>query len=221
MNKTKLELFKLKLTGINIPCEKDRLTQFEKYHALLLQWNQRTNLISRADESKIIDRHFLESIAILTSVDLKPNASILDVGSGAGFPGIPLAIVRQDLNFVLLESKRIKVLFLKEVVDQLGLKNVSVILERCEKLNELADYKNRFDYIFARAVARVDVLFGWIKNLLKSRGLFVVWKGGVVADEIADLIKNYNNDLVVELVQMDAQFVNSTSNRLYVIIKKR
>lgn len=203
--------------GININDKQEK--QFQKYIDLILIWNKRTNLISRKDESKIVENHFLESLAFLLSFKLFPGIKILDVGTGAGFPALPISLIRSDVNFLLVESKRMKVLFLKEVVSQLKLENVEVICERVENLAQNQKYENGFDFAFSRAVARLEVIYGWIEKLLKPNGLYIAWKGGEVEKEIEQLEAKFKN-VCVDIVKMDERLVSSGKNRIFVRVKR-
>lgn len=220
MNRSAIDSFVARVSSAGIRCDAQQVGLFQKYHDLLLQWNQRTNLISRADETQIIERHFLESMSVLLAVELVPRASLLDVGSGGGFPGLVLGIVRRDLEIVLLDSKRMKVLFLKEAIAQLGLKNVSPLLGRCEKLADQTDYWERFDYGCARAVGRADVLIDNVKNLIKPGGLFIAWKGGEVESEVESIKKKYAENFTVRTIPMDSRFVKLELNRKFLVIQK-
>jgi 16S rRNA (guanine527-N7)-methyltransferase len=165
-------------------------TQFESYLDLLKSWSQRTNLVSTKDQSRLVSRHFLESVAVLFSIEIPPGAAILDLGTGAGLPGVPMKIIRPDLKFVLLDSKRMKSLFLRKVVANLSLENVVVVCERAENMVE--KYANAFNFIVSRAVAPLVELWEWGRPLLKTGGQLLAMKGGDLNDEIASLEEKYN-----------------------------
>jgi 16S rRNA (guanine527-N7)-methyltransferase len=212
-----MQLLKKSLTAAEIPFEKSHIANFEKYFDLLLEWNKRTNLFSAADKSRIVERHFLESVAVLPAMEIGEAAKIVDVGSGAGFPSIPISFLRPDLNFFLVESKRMKVLFLRQVVVQLKLKNVFVFSERCESFAEKVEYQNKFDFVFSRAVGSLEMVYAWVHPVIKLQASFVAWKGGDVASEINDFVKRYKNKRV-ELLKMDERLVEKEKNRSLVII---
>ena len=150
--------FKKILSHVGININDEQSEQFQKYIDLILTWNKRTNLVSRKDESKIIENHVLESLSLLVSFEIFPGAKIIDIGSGAGFPALPISLISLDANFLLVESRRKKALFLKEVVSQLKLENVTVIGERVENLAQNPKYENSFDFAFSRAVASLEVV---------------------------------------------------------------
>ena len=211
--------FKKIFAEVDIPITEDQQENFQRYIDLILQWNKRTNLISRKDESKIFENHVMESLAFLLSFELSPNAKVIDVGSGAGFPALPISLIRSDVNFLLVESKRMKSLFLKEVISELKLTNVEVLCERVEDLVQKSEYGSRFDFAFSRAVASLTVVYGWVKKLIKLNGFYIGWKGGGVKHEIEQLKKNIEN-IDVDIVQMDERFVNFKKDRLFVRVKR-
>jgi 16S rRNA (guanine527-N7)-methyltransferase len=143
------------------------------YVELLEKWNQRTNLISLQDQRRIVSRHLTDSFAFCQPEVVPPGAAVLDLGSGAGFPGVPLAIIRADLHITLLDSKRMRALFLREVVEQLRLTNVCVICDRVEALSR----QRAFDVVTARAVATAQQLWEWARELLLPGGRLVAQKG--------------------------------------------
>ena len=165
---------------------------FSEYLHLLLVWNQRVNLISRRDEARIVTRHFLESVGLLRAVTFAHGACVMDLGSGAGFPGIPMKLVRPDLRFVLVESKRKKVLFLRRVVETLGLEGIDVVQARVE---EVGDRIELFDFVVSRSVTDLVTLSAWALPCLKpSGGQLVVIKGPNVEAELG-LLERKISDL--------------------------
>jgi len=158
---------------------------FRQYGEMLLDWNQRINLVSKNDESRLLTRHFLESLGLIKVVPFPPGVRVMDLGSGAGFPGIPLKIVRPDLRMVLVESKRKKNLFLRNVVDTLGLKKTEAVLGRAE---QLAETLGPFDFVVSRSVASLVKLAGWSRAYLEeSSGQLVVIKGPGAQQELVVL----------------------------------
>ncbi|NOZ60088.1 MAG: 16S rRNA (guanine(527)-N(7))-methyltransferase RsmG [Calditrichaeota bacterium] len=195
-----------------------QISRFARYYQLLQQWNQRTNLISRSDTAHIVEHHFAESLAIFADFFVPNKGKMLDVGSGGGFPGIPIAILRPELEVFLNESKRMKALFLKEVAEGLDLKNVRVIMDRCENLRREDNLVHSFDFVVTRAVAKLAVVFGWTKALLKKEGFFIAWKGGDVNSEIEELKQNHLIE-TVKSKEMDHQLVDPARKRCLVYVK--
>jgi 16S rRNA (guanine527-N7)-methyltransferase len=156
--------------------------QFNYYIRLLLEWNQRINLISPNDEERIAERHVLESLAVLSTWPFPKAASVLDLGSGGGFPGVPLKIMRPDLAMTLLESRQKKTLFLNTVVRELKLEHCRVVNARVEELAKTSGEK--FSIVIARAVADLITLWKWSKPLLADGGMLLAMKGGELDDEL-------------------------------------
>lgn len=170
-----------------------QIAQFEKALALYRDWNAKINLISRNDMDNLVERHFLHSLAIAKVVDFAPGTKIMDVGTGGGFPGIPLAILFPEVNFYLIDTIGKKIKVVQDVAQKLGLDNVVAEQKRAENV------KNRtFDFVVSRAVTRLPVFLDWVKNTiarqqknsLKNGVLYI--KGGDVLEEIAETNKKYH-----------------------------
>ncbi|MFQ5771113.1 MAG: 16S rRNA (guanine(527)-N(7))-methyltransferase RsmG [bacterium] len=154
-----------------------QLQQFKAYYQELLRWNSRINLISKNDENRIVERHFLESCALSFFDEFIGQRLVLDLGSGGGFPGVPLKILNPNLILILLDSKRKKVLFLKNLIEKLKLEQTGVLCLRAEDAGQMSEYQNRFDIVLARAVAELSKLYEWAQPFLKPEGLLVAMKG--------------------------------------------
>lgn len=147
---------------------------FEKYFELLTEYNARFNLTAITEKNDVYEKHFLDSVM---GEGLFPrNASVLEVGSGAGFPSLPLKILRDDLQFTLVESTGKKCDFLKTVIRELGLSKVDVLNERAETLARNPLYRERFDVCCARAVARLNTLCEYCLPFVKVGGVFLAYK---------------------------------------------
>lgn len=160
-----------------------QLAQFCLYGDLLLEWNQRMNLTRIVDPQGIILKHFVDSLSI--SKYLK-GLKIADIGTGAGFPGIPLKIVQPGLKLYLVDSLNKRLDFLREVVLRLGLNEVEIIHSRAEEMGRSRQYRDKFDIVTSRAVARLPVLLEYAVPLLKVNGIFIAMKGSKVEDELAE-----------------------------------
>lgn len=158
---------------------KQIIEKFEQYAKLLLEWNEKFNLTAIKNIDEIEEKHFIDSLYMDKYIELN-NQRLLDVGSGAGFPGIPLAITHPNLEVTLLESNGKKVSFLKEVVKQLDLKNVTVIQGRSEEL----DKREYFDIVTARAVKELNILLEISFQLVKVNGHFIAYKSSAIDEEI-------------------------------------
>lgn len=204
--------------GINI--DDRQLALFEQYYALLVEWNKRVNLTALVNERDVVIKHFIDSLTLLKDITPDEAARVVDVGSGAGFPGLPLKIARPDINLVLLESVRKKADFLLRVVDILSLSGVSVICARVEDAARQKDMRAAFDYTVSRAVASLPVLLEYCLPLLKTGGFFVAMKGPAVTDEAASA--GMALDLLGGMLERISHFILpfSGEKRSLVLIRK-
>ncbi len=147
---------------------------FEAYYELLLTYNERFNLTSVTEREEVFHKHFLDSVA--GEGFFEENAVCAEVGSGAGFPSIPLKLIREDLTMVLIESTGKKCEFLRAAVRELGLRNVTVMNARAEVLAKDAAFREKFDVCFARAVARMNVLAEYCMPFVRIGGTFLAYK---------------------------------------------
>ena len=154
--------------------------KFINYNKFLLDWNSKINLISR--NSKSIEAQVLNSIFFLTKYSIPNNSSIIDIGTGGGFPGIPLKILRDDLMLTLIDSIIKKANAVKDVVVKLNLKNVEVKSGRAETISKDLTYRKKFDIVTAKSVATLDKLYGWSKSFLGEKGVMVFIKGGDITE---------------------------------------
>jgi 16S rRNA (guanine527-N7)-methyltransferase len=172
------------------PLTERQLTQLEQYRQLLLTWNERMNLTSITDETQVYVKHFYDSLAVLSiplwSTAAKRGGQVIDIGTGAGFPGLPLAIVEQGMNFVLCDSLQKRVTFLEAVVQELGLQNVRCVHARSEDLARDLEYRGQFDVVVSRAVARLNILMELMCPFLRLHGVGFSYKGPGFDDERAD-----------------------------------
>jgi 16S rRNA (guanine527-N7)-methyltransferase len=171
--------------------EKEDVDIFERYHNDLLYWNAKVNLISRKDEENIWERHILHSLGLLTVTDFPKRARVLDVGTGGGFPGIPLKIARQDMQVLCADSIAKKAKMTAMFAEHTGLRGLSVENCRVETLAELPKHRGTYDAVVARAVAPLAEIVGWTHRLLKPTGLYALLKGGNLDEEIADARKQF------------------------------
>jgi 16S rRNA (guanine527-N7)-methyltransferase len=169
-----------------IPLPAGAMDRFDRYRTLLLEWNQKINLISHSDEERIVRRHFLGSIGLLTFLRLQEGTRILDLGSGAGFPGLPLKIVRPDLDMVLVEATKKKTVFLDSVIHSLNLSGITVVADRIE--NSTREIR-RVPWVVSRAVSDMSTLFRWSRPVLSPGGTLAVIKGRSAEKEMDELIR--------------------------------
>lgn len=191
MNK---EQFTNELKKINISISNEQLNSLEIFCDLLLEYNSHTNLTAIKTVEGVYLKHFYDSLTILNCLD--ENSSILDIGTGAGFPGLVLAIIRPDLNLTLLDSNNKKIKFLNYIIDNLNLKNVSTVHARAEEFARLNI--ERFDYVTSRAVASIRILLELGIPTLKVNGKFILMKSSIDTelDEARDTVKILNSSII-------------------------
>ena len=163
-----------------------QIEQLHQYVESLKIWNQRVNLISRKDINSIWEHHIFPSLVALNLCQIDQQNWILDLGSGGGFPAIPIKILRPDLQFLLIESIRKKTLFLRKMITDFELDNMTVLNERIEISKQNTIYQQKFDLITARAVASIPQLLEWGKPFLKNDGYFLLWKGSSDIEELKE-----------------------------------
>ncbi|MFZ4543363.1 MAG: 16S rRNA (guanine(527)-N(7))-methyltransferase RsmG [Saprospiraceae bacterium] len=168
-----------------------QIRQFEQLYPLYLDWNSKINVISRKDFEHLYEHHILHALAIAKVIQFKPGSEILDLGTGGGFPGIPLAIMFPEVKFTLVDSIGKKIKVVQEIAAALGLKNVTGIQSRVEELK-----KQKFDFVVSRAVAPISELLRWTRKMIKvkpNHGLPNGWlllKGGNLKEEIKAVSKH-------------------------------
>lgn len=159
--------------------------QFFSYWQLLVEWNQKFNLTAILEEKEVIVKHFLDSLTCLVALPFKTGMSVIDVGTGAGFPGIPLLIKEPGLKLTLLDSLQKRTLFLAEVVRKLGLPEANIIHGRAEDFGSSLEYRERFDVAVTRAVAKVSVIAEYCLPFVKPGGSFLAMKGPEFDEELS------------------------------------
>ena len=160
----------------------EQLEQFFEYMKLLIEWNEKINLTAITEPDEIILKHFIDSITILK--EIKNDARIVDVGTGAGFPGIPLSIMNPTLKITLVDSLNKRLIFLQEVVKKLKLENIEIVHARAEELGQNKKYRESFDVATSRAVANLSTLSEYLIPLVKINGKVISMKAGDTQDEI-------------------------------------
>ncbi len=186
--------------GITIPVKSaETLLKFKE---LVLNMNKRMNITAITDSEGFLIKHILDSLTVLKFADLKPDFNVLDLGSGGGFPGIPLKIMLQDINLTMLDSQNKKVNFLNSIITDLKLTKTSAIHARAEEAGQNLDYRENFDYVVSRAVASLSVLLEYCLPFVKLNGYFMALKGPNAAQEL-DQSKGITNLLGAEFVSMN------------------
>ncbi len=179
-----------------------QLEQFDLYQRELLLWNAKINLISEKSAQEIISRHFLDSLTALQFID-NQRARIIDIGSGAGFPGIPLKIVKPNLQLYLMESNRKKVSFLKHIIRLLNFRETVVFHERAENLIKNNKWKDFFDVVISRAAFKLPEFLTLAAFFLAPQGTLIALKGRDIDSEFSSSVKSATASHFSELFQHD------------------
>ena len=160
-----------------LPLTEEQLSRFERYYELLIEWNQKMNLTAITEPREVAVKHMIDSLSAWDDSLFSPEASLVDVGTGAGFPGIPLKILYPRLKLTLLDSLNKRIRYLQTVVDELGLTDVRCIHARAEEAARQKEYREQFDIAVSRAVARLPILAEYCLPFVKKGGIFAALKG--------------------------------------------
>jgi len=204
---------------LGIELNDKQMAQFDVYKNELLQWNAKTNLISENSSQEIITRHFLDSLTALPFIQ-KPHARIIDVGCGAGFPGLPLKIALPSLNLYLLETNRKKVSFLKHIIRLLNLSEAVVLHDRVENITKTDSWKEKFDILISRAAFKLSELLPQGEFFLAPGGKLIALKGPNVDEEFTQCSPTINQYKISQFIQYDINVPFLEAQRKIIIGKK-
>lgn len=168
-----------------IPFSSEQQEQFVTYYKMLVEKNKVMNLTAITEFDEVLDKHFLDSIALAQYVDLTKSISLIDLGTGAGFPGMPLKIMFPNLKVTLADSLNKRIVFLDEVIGELGLTDIQTVHARAEDLAHNSDYRERYDYCVSRAVANLSSLSEYCLPFVRIGGTFISYKSGEIEEELA------------------------------------
>ena len=200
--------------------DEEKLNQFEIYSSLLVEWNEKMNLTGVTDPDGISVRHFADSISPLFHIDFPENSKIIDVGTGAGFPGVPIKIMRPDIKITLMDSLNKRITFLKEVREKTEISDVECVHARAEEFSRKEEYREKYDIGISRAVANLRVLSEYVLPFVKVGGYFISMKAMEIDEEINDA-KEKIKLLGGEIKEIKTiEIPNSDVMRKLVIIKK-
>ena len=212
---------------LRVLCEKngiqlsdEQLKQFSIFYDYMIEMNQVMNLTSITEEDEVILKHFYDSMSVIKYYYFHDQINVIDVGTGAGFPGIPLAILLPNVQFTLMDSLNKRITFLNEVVKKCGLKNVECLHSRAEELAKDGDYRENFDVCVSRAVANLSVLLEYCIPFIKKGGKFISYKSISSEEELTDS-KNAQNKLCCKLKEnISFELPDTDIKRNFLIFEK-
>ena len=182
-------MLKDRLEALDIILDQEQINQFDEYYEILVEWNKVMNLTGITEYQEVVEKHFLDSLSIVKVMDMDQVERVIDVGTGAGFPGIPLKIAFPKLDIVLLDSLNKRIRFLDHVIEELGLEGIRTIHGRAEDYARDGKYRERFDLCVSRAVANLSSLSEYCLPYVKVGGRFVSYKSGDIEEEVNDASK--------------------------------
>lgn len=210
--------FRNSMNSIGIELTDSQLNAFEKYYDMLIDRNKVMNLTAITEFDEVMDKHFLDSVYLFRSIKLEADYKLIDIGTGAGFPGIPLKIVFPELKITLLDSLNKRVGFLNDVIDELNLNDIEAIHGRAEDIARDKAYRASYDIAVSRAVANLSTLSEYCLPFVKIGGKFVSYKSGDCADEV-DNAKAAIHLLGGKINKID-EFSYSNNSRSFIVIDK-
>ena len=215
-----MDLLKAGALELGIKLTEVQIEQFETYFRELVNWNQKINITRITDYSEAQVKHFIDSLSICIAWKPVNKDYVLDVGAGAGFPGLPLKLAFPDFRLVLLEATAKKTVFLQHIVEKLGLRDVIVITGRAEEIAQIPEYREQFDVVLARALAELPVAVELTLPFCKTGGTFIASKKGDIKDELVQSGKAINilGGRLKEIKAVD--LLEFTDERCLVIIEK-
>ena len=181
---SKENIFLWGLDKLQISLSKEQLEAFETYYSMLVEKNKVMNLTAITEWEDVVVKHFLDSLALVNVMDLRQEMTVLDMGTGAGFPGIPLKIAFPNLKITLIDSLNKRIVFLQEVIEALALQGIEAYHGRAEEYARKEGFRERFDLCVSRAVANLSTLSEYCIPYVKKNGYFIPYKSGSVQEEV-------------------------------------
>lgn len=216
-------LFVDRLAGLGIVLQEPvkQLEQFESYYRLLVEWNEKMNLTGITERPAVYEKHFYDSLTLASVTDLQKTVAMADIGSGAGFPSLPVKIAYPNLRITIIDALAKRIRFLDEVSSELGLRDVICLHGRAEEVGRKPEHRDQYDLVTARAVARLAALNELCMPFVKTGGIFVAMKGSDVEEELEE--SRYSAKQLNGSIQDTMQLTlpsEGSSRHLIVIAKK-
>lgn len=216
----RIEKLKESFGKLNISLTDKQYQQFLEYYELLVEWNKVMNLTGITEFDEVVMKHFVDSLSLVYAVPANKPYKVLDMGTGAGFPGIPLKIAFPDMEMVLLDSLNKRIKFLNEVINQLGLEKITAIHGRAEEFARKEEYREQFDLCVSRAVANLATLSEYCLPYVKKNGCFIPYKSGAIEEEM-EASKKAVHVLGGKITEVKTfELPDSDISRSLVVIKK-
>lgn len=178
------DLLKERLKDISIQLDDNKRNQFMEFYKLLIEWNQYMNLTAITEYEEVVEKHFVDSLSIVKAINLCEIENIIDIGTGAGFPGIPIKIIYPHLKVTLLDSLNKRVKFLNTIIEKLELKNINVIHGRAEDYAKQKEYREKYELCVSRAVANLSTLSEYCIPYISVGGMFISYKSDEIDEEL-------------------------------------
>lgn len=214
------DILRQKANESQIKLDENQIVSLRRYYELLVEWNQKMNLTALTEPEDVALKHFCDSILLLSYADIPLNSSLIDVGTGAGFPSLPIKIVRPDIKLCLLDSLNKRLIFLQEVVNELNLTDVKIVHARAEDGARKKELRENFDFATSRAVAQLNVLSEYCLPYVKVGGAFLAMKGKYSEEEISNS-KNAIKLLGGKIEKVDTYNLIDGSERTIINVNKK
>ena len=210
--------FKQKLNEFDIKINDEQIKSFEKYMNLLLEWNEKINLTAITQPEEVKLKHFVDSLTVLKYIN--DDDKVIDIGTGAGFPGIPLKIMNENTKITLLDSLNKRINFLNIVIETLNLRNIQAIHGRAEEIARNKLYREKYDVAVSRAVANLSTLTEYMLPFVKVGGKCICMKGANVNEEL-EKAQNAIKELGGEIERVDNFYLSDNDNERNIIVIKK